>query len=970
VSSQTDELGLLTTRSYDALNRLQQINFPDGTTISNLYDKLDLIGVKDRLGLWTRYTYNSVRQLIAETNANGAVTTYSYCSCGSPSSITRWNGGTPLTDTFGYDVLGRLTNATYADGYQLNYQYVGSSFPGLLGLVTDSSGLTLALNYAQLGESYKVTNAFLASQLVVSNCYDDYGRLVSMMDRNGITVTNAYDLVNRLVTRVTLDQNLMPYATNSYVYNARGLTNLTDGLNHLTLFVRDAAGRLQYQTNANNEVLQFTYNPANELLTLTDGKNQTTTWHYDEYGRVTNKLDQASTEILRYTYDPAGRLTNRWSAAKGNTKYKYDSVGNVTNIDNPVSTDISFAYDSLNRLTNMIDAVGTTVFTYSGSGQLLNEDGPFASDAVTSSYWNRMRTNLTLVQPTGTWTNAFTYDSANRLYAVASPAGTFTYSYAEPSTRLDYVYLPNGAYVNNTYDTMSRLTNSFLYGSGGAIDGHVYQYDRENQRTNEVRADSSTVAYKYDNIGQLTVADSSTNTEDRGYTYDSAWNLNYRTNNGVLSTFILDTKNELTNSFAARNVYDSNGNMVTNNNNHNVLVYTDENQLSRYFHYQNNFANIVAGDTRTDFIYDGLGRLRKRIEWVVSCNGGQSAQGAGVVPSGGGGGNGCTWGEVSETWYVYDGMRVIQERNSNNVPTVSYTRGNDLSVSLEGAGGIGGLLARSSGYSSGDGSWSSHADYYADGNGNITSLIDGSQNVVASYRYDPFGNIISKSGSLADVNVYRFSSKEMHFNSGMYYYGFRFYEPNLQRWINRDPIEEKGGVNLYGFVRNCPALIVDVDGRCGWQFWTPQHDWTPDFSKKRESTPAQDDEPKEAAYSPPGPKQAAVSAATTAALAGAGRAAASAIEKTSMDAISKDAMGVVARFTAPFALGLQANELIIGHALKDILDPGEHLFVQTRMDKVLSLFFTGMGQVYTDFWMDENGTMHSKRVVLCESPGA
>jgi RHS repeat-associated protein len=155
-------------------------------------------------------------------------------------------------------------------------------------------------------------------------------------------------------------------------------------------------------------------------------------------------------------------------------------------------------------------------------------------------------------------------------------------------------------------------------------------------------------------------------------------------------------------------------------------------------------------------------------------------------------------------------MRVIQERDSNNVPTVSYTRGNDLSISLEGAGGIGGLLARSSGYSSGN--WTSHADYYADAGGNITSLIDGNQSVVASYRYDPFGNIVSKSGSLADANVYRFSSKQVHVASGMYYYGFRFYDSNLQRWINRDPVVERGELNLYNFVLNCPVSLIDYLG--------------------------------------------------------------------------------------------------------------------------------------------------------------
>lgn len=155
---------------------------------------------------------------------------------------------------------------------------------------------------------------------------------------------------------------------------------------------------------------------------------------------------------------------------------------------------------------------------------------------------------------------------------------------------------------------------------------------------------------------------------------------------------------------------------------------------------------------------------------------------------------------------------MIQERDGSNVPICAYTRGNDLSVSLEGAGGIGGLLARTRYFA---GTPTSSYFYFADGNGNITYMIDTNQTMVASYRYDPFGNIISKSGSLADVNVYRFSSKEIHANSGMYYYGFRFYDPNLQRWLNRDPIEERGGVNLYSFAMNRPVIFYDAYGEDG-----------------------------------------------------------------------------------------------------------------------------------------------------------
>jgi hypothetical protein len=93
----------------------------------------------------------------------------------------------------------------------------------------------------------------------------------------------------------------------------------------------------------------------------------------------------------------------------------------------------------------MIDAVGTTAFTYSGSGQLLTEDGPFNNDTVTSTYLSRMRATLTLLQSTDVWTNAFGYDGANRLSSVTSPVGTFSYSYTEPSTRLSMLSPPNGA---------------------------------------------------------------------------------------------------------------------------------------------------------------------------------------------------------------------------------------------------------------------------------------------------------------------------------------------------------------------------------------------------------------------------------------------------------------------------------------------------------------------------------------------
>ncbi|MCX6916677.1 MAG: hypothetical protein NT167_27145, partial [Verrucomicrobia bacterium] len=373
------------------------------------------------------------------------------------------------------------------------------------------------------------------------------------------------------------------------------------------------------------------------------------------------------------------------------------------------------------------------------------------------------------------------------------------------------------------------------------------------------------------------VANSSVSGENRGYAYDAAWNLHYRTNNATVGTFLVDGKNQLTNAPSYNLSYDGNGNPTgpVYAGASTTLAYDDENRL----------ISFSSGGNTSTFAYDGLGRLRTR------------SDPSGVVN------------------YIYDGMRVIQERDGSNGPQVSYTRGLDLSGTFEGAGGIGGLLARSHDftlctnmltvrmtngspylvevwlyhsdtavdfyqgngwwlvpdlanaevyaeavqvppddyrdftfeavggreydlYGHGDyyyvqefyvpitatlenyqvglvplgndldwnygesgnvlcgedltGRWLTHTYYHADGNGNITCLVNANQAVVASYRYDPYGNTLAQSGPLAEANTYRFSSKEFHAASELYYYGYRFYDPRMQRWVNRDPLEERG----------------------------------------------------------------------------------------------------------------------------------------------------------------------------------
>ena len=291
---------------------------------------------------------------------------------------------------------------------------------------------------------------------------------------------------------------------------------------------------------------------------------------------------------------------------------------------------------------------------------------------------------------------------------------------------------------------MARLLSTVLKNSGlSTINSHSYQLNPANQRTQQVFTAGNYVNYTYDGMGQLKTANGkesggTTNRlhEQLGYAYDPAGNLNYRTNNALIQTFNVNSLNELTtvpargtltvegtttspatnvtvngqsaalygdSTFAATNftlvngtntftaiakdsygrvdtnvsisylpssisfTYDSNGNLT--NDGRRSFAYDDENQLVSVI-----VTNGVGSSTRSDFAYDGKMRRRIRTECLW---------------------NGSTWS--------YQPDRALRVRRQpghpgtltpTTYPQITYTRGRDLSGSLEGAGGIGGLLAR------------------------------------------------------------------------------------------------------------------------------------------------------------------------------------------------------------------------------------------------------------------------------------
>ena len=183
----------------------------------------------------------------------------------------------------------------------------------------------------------------------------------------------------------------------------------------------------------------------------------------------------------------------------------------------------------------------------------------------------------------------------------------------------------------------------------------------------------------------------------------------------------------------------------------------------------------------------------------------------------------------SEITFFYDGWNLVEERiayANGTTATINYYWGKDLSGTLQGAGGVGGLLYLTVHSSSPTNSPIPDAQLYIpcyDNNGNVTRYLDANGNTVVQYGYDAFGDVLAYAIYGSDFFRHRFSTKYFDDETGLYYYGYRFYCTWLMRWLTRDPIGEEVEVNLYRFCRNSGLTRVDINGLWPWTpIWSEQ----------------------------------------------------------------------------------------------------------------------------------------------------
>ena len=204
---------------------------------------------------------------------------------------------------------------------------------------------------------------------------------------------------------------------------------------------------------------------------------------------------------------------------------------------------------------------------------------------------------------------------------------------------------------------------------------------------------------------------------------------------------------------------------------------------------QTTSTGIAAGvpAVKLEFAYDTRGRrIAKRSYRAESVEGSETPQ----------------WSLNQSRVFVYDDWNMIAEFDvTTSASSPELVRrcvwGLDLTGTVQGAGGVGGLLLLTE-TDTATGATHHLAPCY-DGNGNITALAEPTlsgttSRLAARYRYSAFGQLLSEeSTAQAAHNPYRFSTKYTDEETGLLYYGHRYYDSETGRWLNRDPIEERGG---------------------------------------------------------------------------------------------------------------------------------------------------------------------------------
>ena len=576
----------------------------------------------------------------------------------------------------------------------------------------------------------------------------------------------------------------------------------TDALGNETVTVYDPLGRTVSTSGDAYPILSGFDSAGRKThgFTTRDGGAtwDETQWEFDHASGVNTAKQYADGSRIAYAYTDNGKKT-RTTWARGawrENAYNDRNLVSGTTYSDASTPSVAYAYEDSGRVSSATLSDGSS-FSYGYDDRLLNTSESVTAGGepfiVSRTYDEFRRAQETAVVVTNVRHSAKVrlYDSEDRVcgYALTNAAGrgvTVSLAYGGSYVTNTVYTMPNGsrfsARLSREAGRRNLVTRRDYFFGGQSIYWYSTEYDLLNRPTNATDSVSLAREWLYNRRSELAAAAIGTNLY--GYAYDTIGNRLWAAANAVTNSYTANSLNPYASVGPGTNfVYDADGNMTSDGTF--SYSYDAENRLLAAYP-----LSPAVGSLAVENRYDHRHRRSRKIVKEY---------------------DGADW-ETKETHtFVWDGNNIVLERvefANGASRTFEYFWGADKSGSEQGAGGVEGLLAVSM-----------DSVFYVpcyDHNGNIVLYVSETGNIAAQYVYDPYGNVVETYGNLAEAFSFGFSTKYHDRETGMVGYQRRFYRPDLGRWLNRDPIEEEGGENLYAFCNNSPVLCYDVNG-C-WAF--------------------------------------------------------------------------------------------------------------------------------------------------------
>ena len=783
----------------------------------------------------TQYEYDPLGRVVMTIRPDGKVSQNIY-SITTQETINEKAQRNKVTK----DAYGRIVTVEEANGNQMHYEY---DTLGNLTKVTDCQNNVTTMTYDSLGRKTSMVEPNMGRWEYV---YNDVGNLETQTDNKNQTITFDYDKINRLISKSTgvayiykddlkagdtplpngigrLDKVTYPNGEATFEYDELGRekisTKVIDGVSYTVQREYDSLDRLTKVVYPYGQVVKYKYNKQGGIDLVgadTDEDYFVRETRYDEYGHL-EYIEYGNGSKTEYTFDDLTlRLTHLKTWDKNgeviqDLDYDFDNIGNINSITDSIhaSNTQNFGYDTLNRLTHATagsGGYGSISYNYDDIGNITQKDNlefiyPNPGSSLPHAVQEVKKNGQTLYNITyddnGNMLtkgddSAYEWDIENRLEKVSISTGGKPISVdIQLQSGWNFMSLPfRQVEIDGDYKLIEKATIQEVLQS---IEG---KYDQVSKH------DTQAGAWKHF-------------VNDPEFINDSKFDHSKITNFEYGEGYLIYIKDDVTSCnltlSGITNASEQSGQLYAGYNL--VGAMTDDTiSVSDQF----GELNITSAKSYDGSVYVDVSVLEKgKAYWVYLDTD-------------------STWTiqiATEETLYQYDGDGGRVERTFEDRTTIYI--GSSYEITIDNT--TGDVLKSKKNVFMGSsrvceveqnfGIDEIHAYFvHADHIGSSNILTDESGSRVSLFEYKPFGSV----AYAAEDNSYdtdkRFTGKTYDDSSGLHYYGARYYDSELGRFITADTVVpyvfDPQSFNRYSYVRNNPLVFTDPSGN-KFQWWNP-----------------------------------------------------------------------------------------------------------------------------------------------------